>query len=81
MERFYLAQDGKPFIRVWRFEDAPPEFQALSTNGGDEDWVALVPKELAEKYIHWLECPAFGCCDVSDYPLESGAVVRIGSHA
>ena len=30
-------------IKVWRFEDAPKKYRALSTNGGDEDWIAFVP--------------------------------------
>lgn len=81
MASFYLAVDTKPFVRVWRFEDAPKEFQALSRNDGDEDWVALIPVELAGKNIPWSESREFGYCTVWDYPLPSGAVVRIGRHA
>lgn len=29
-------------IRIWQFQDAPEQYRALSTNGGDEDWVAEV---------------------------------------
>ena len=32
-----------PAISVWRFKDAPKEYQALSENGGDEDWVIAIP--------------------------------------
>lgn len=28
---------------VWRFHEAPEKYQALSCNGGDEDWLAFVP--------------------------------------
>lgn len=70
-------------IRVWRFEDAPKELQDLSTNGGDEDWVALIPPRLKDAYIPWLEQPSFGCCDVDSYehPELPGYTVKIGCHA
>lgn len=71
-------------IRVWRFHDAPEELQALSTNGGDEDWLALIPPKLAEDWIGWLDSgSSFGCCSVDSYthPELPGFVVKIGSHA
>lgn len=69
-------------IQVWRWEDAPEEYRALSTHGGDEDWVALVPKEMAAEYIGWMEDGSpFGCCSVSKDMLPNGDVVRIGAHA
>lgn len=72
-------------IAVWRFEDAPVFLQDLSTNGGDEDWLAVVPDYLVEEgyYIPWLEVPAFGCCCVDRYPHPEtpGFEVVIGSHA
>jgi hypothetical protein len=70
-------------ILVWRFDDAPAEFSALSTNGGDEDWVAVVPAEMAGDYIAWLDFGrgGFGLCDVSSYTLPDGRAVYIGSHA
>jgi len=30
-------------ISVWPFHEAPAELRALSSSGGDEDWVILVP--------------------------------------
>ena len=33
-------------IQVWRFDGAPEEYQRLATQGGDEDWLAVVPKGL-----------------------------------
>ncbi len=69
-------------ILVWAFYDAPEEYRKLSTNGGDEDWVAVVPAALSGKWIPWLESnSAFGVCDVSTYPLSDGRSVYIGSHA
>jgi hypothetical protein len=46
---------NKNFIVIWRFEDAPEELQALSDHGGDEDWVALVPPNLKDEYIGWMD--------------------------
>ena len=69
------------FITVWRWEDAPEEFKALSTHGGDEDWVAFVPSFLKDTYIGWMdEGSSFGCCSVSEHEVKNG-VVRIGAHA
>lgn len=70
------------FIKVWKFEDAPKELQGLSTHGGDEDWVALIPPKLAGEWIGWMESgSSFGCCSVSEYKLPDGSMVRIGAHA
>ena len=72
-------------IRVWLFEDAPEELRSLSTNGGDEDWVALLPPKLADyAWIGWLaEGSPFGCASVETHthPELPGYVVKIGCHA
>lgn len=64
-------------IRVWRFSDAPAELQ-FGDNGGDEDWLALVPPEYADEWIGWLDSGgAFGCCGVNQYRvLKDGNVER-----
>ncbi len=69
-------------ISVWRYKDAPLHLQAFSQHGGDEDWVALVPKGFKDRhYIGWLESGGpFGCCDVSIEETEYG-FVYIGAHA
>lgn len=67
-------------IQVWRFKDAPEEYRKLSTNGGDEDWVAFVPDTLKDDWIGWMESPSFGCCCVDEYPIQGG-IIRIGCHA
>jgi hypothetical protein len=68
-------------IKVWPFHHAPPELQALSDNGGDEDWLALVPPSLKGQWIGWLEVGRFGVCDVNEYLQPDGSVVCIGVHA
>lgn len=68
-------------IKVWKWQDAPEEFKALSNHGGDEDWVAFVPDSMKDEYIGWMEDGThFGCCDVSEHSVPGG-VVRIGAHA
>ena len=72
----------KNLIRVYRWQDAPDKYRALSNHGGDEDWVAIVPYELAEScYIPWLDVGPFGVCDVSEHHNFPGFIVFIGAHA
>lgn len=72
--------NNKYLIKVWPFEHAPDKYKKLSQNGGDEDWIAFVPDPLSDAYINWLECPAFGCFDVSEYKV-SGGIIKIGAHS
>jgi len=71
-------------IRVWRYEDAPKELQDLSSNGGDEDWLAEVPPSFREAFVWWLEPGTpFGCSgvEVKDHPAKPGWQIHIGSHS
>ncbi len=70
-------------IRVWRFEDAPDELKALSNHGGDEDWLAYVPRVLDATFIPWLEADSggFGPCDIQKIKITGGGRVFIGAHA
>jgi hypothetical protein len=71
-------------IKIWSFYDAPQELQELSTNGGDEDWIAVVPDYLKKEWISWLEPGStFGCFCVNEYdhPTIKGYEVRIGCHS
>lgn len=72
-----------PFIKIWAFHDAPAEYRALSSHGGDEDYLALIPKEWIETQPIpvWLEYGSFGVCDISHHELSDGSVVCIGAHA
>jgi hypothetical protein len=37
----------------------------LSTHGGDEDWLAIIPHQMTNKYISWMgEGTPFGICDI-----------------
>ena len=82
---------NETMIRVWPFEDAPLQYQALSPHGGDEDWVAVVPAILARRYanpysdetwIHWLQSGSpFGRCSITMHELPDGSQLFIGAHA
>ena len=65
---------------VWQWWDAPSELRALSPHGGDEDYVALLPKDASQP--SWMDTgTSFGCCDVSEHELPDGRRVFIGAHA
>ena len=67
-------------ITVWSFYDAPAELRALSPHGGDEDWLALVPRGVPQPL--WMESGTpFGCCEVSEHPQDDDSTVYIGAHA
>lgn len=72
----------KNAIIVWKFDDAPEDLRNLSRNGGDEDWLAVVPAHMANEWIGWLEDPTpFGVCCIQEEILADGRKVVIGSHA
>jgi hypothetical protein len=67
------------FIRVWAYHQAPIALRDLSTNGGDEDWIAVVPYGMHRPL--WMEeGTAFGCCSVDAFEILAGTVY-IGSHS
>ncbi len=71
-----------PPILVWRFAEAPEEYQKRSPHGGDEDWLALVPPHIVIQGIpDWLESPGFGVMKTSLHALHPGFVIVIGVHS
>ena len=77
--REVLHEENVIRITVWRFDDAPSHYRALSEHGGDEDWLAFVPEGFGE--VPWLRGGSlFGPCEVSMHEVTSG-VVHIGAHA
>jgi hypothetical protein len=71
--------DGTVIV-VWRFHEAPWELQCLSPHGGDEDWLAWFPPGNNDR-PSWAEGGSFGCCDVAEITLKSGARICIGAHS
>jgi len=43
-----FVKDVDKMIRCWNFADAPALIQKLSTHGGDEELVFVIPLELEE---------------------------------
>ena len=35
-------------IKVWPWENAPEDYKAICSQGGDEDWIVFVPYELRD---------------------------------
>lgn len=75
-------------IMVWPFYEAPGWLRRLSTHGGDEDWVALVPARLKEagiiQYFFTQELRLrnpFGISSIGRHELPNGDVAYIGAHA
>ena len=53
----------------------------LSNNGGDEDFIGLIPPRYNGKWPRWMEQPYFGCSSVDEYHTKDGWEIRIGAHA
>ena len=68
-------------IQFWHFREAPEMYRKLSTNGGDEDYLAFVPNTTDAPY--WMQDSGygvFGTFCVDEYQVEGGTVY-IGSHS
>jgi hypothetical protein len=67
-------------IKIFAFYDAPEELRMLSQNGGDEDWIAIIPPRWqVPAFLE--EGGSFGCCTVQEAQHWSGCTILIGCHA
>jgi len=66
-------------VVVWPFGEAPLELRNLSLNGGDEDWLVVVPAALNLSYIPWAD--TYGLHQVERWDLGEDGCVIIWSHA
>lgn len=82
MEEINNMREKRSPILMWRFEDAPTEYQARSPHGGDEDWVVYVPSHYLDEWMPWLEegLGSIGVCSISKHETEGG-MVFIGAHS
>lgn len=75
----------KPVAVIYDFDDAPLEYKQLSTHGGDEDWVIVMPKDTALPFpMYYLESGsdyADGWGHIDAHELEDGTKVIILAHA
>lgn len=70
-------------IKIWSFRHAPEEYRKLSTNGGDEDWLVLIPASECNDYMwqpRWLTS-IDSCNEPQEIVMPNGDRVYIGSHA
>ncbi len=77
-------------IIVWPWRDAPESLRALSTHGGDEDWIAPLPASYDEAskdsdYIPtWVQGGGTSSIEWHDEDpevLEDGRLVFIGANS
>jgi hypothetical protein len=68
-------------IVVWIFDFAPEEYRKRA-NGEDADWLAYIPRALADVEIPWMaDGSKFGCAGVDQIELPNGDLLRVGCHA
>lgn len=78
----YLS--GRPIpdcIQVYPWDKAPEVLRDLSDNGGDEDWLAVIPPSLSANRDGYSWLDHLGCCSNDHTELRDGWVVVIGAHA
>ena len=66
-------------IFVWSWVDAPLALKKHVSHGGDEDWVALVPKDYGT--ILWMDSYNTAWGDTREFILPDGRKVVSGAHA
>jgi hypothetical protein len=70
-------------ITIWRYEDAPEEYKQ-HFESSDCDWIAHVPKDYLKQHHYvpiWLDSPVFGCCEVDEFTLDNGDILRASYHS
>lgn len=73
------AEDLAGALLVWRFQDTPEDWKWSAHQGGDEDWVTLVPDGVDAP--SWLdEGSSYGCCSVEQVVVEVGTL-HVGCHS
>lgn len=78
-ETFNAVISENPVLTVWTWGNAPMKEKWSAGNGGDEDWVTFVPKNVTAP--SWLdEGSAYGCCSVN-ITEYNGGTIHVGCHA
>lgn len=69
------------YISIYKWDDAPQMWRDLSTNGGDEDYIAFVPFGFSAHpdELPFLRWGVFGNF-VDEYKVPGG-IILISSHA
>lgn len=80
-KNIYPQQGVATAVLVWRFDDGPEVYKNMSNNGGDEDWIALIPPGFYSDYMPiWVD-NLDTCHDPQIYEIAQGYKIVIGSHA
>jgi hypothetical protein len=67
-----MSAEPKEPIKIWPFHEAPLGLREFcNANGGDEDWLVLVPPHLGEDELYWLNEDRLGCCCVDVYEFDA----------
>jgi hypothetical protein len=71
-------------IKVWVWDDAPGDLQVLYNQGGDENWLVLIPKEIVGEVLEygvpfWIEAMD-SLREPKQFTHDNGDVVFVGSH-
>lgn len=75
----YISSNQEQVVKVWRFTDAPTEYQRLAWNGGNGDWIALVPVEYGS-IPFFIEQMSSGLFWVGVYAVDEG-LLYIGANS
>jgi hypothetical protein len=75
-----MSEKQKKVIIFWEFDDAPLEWQELSENSRDEDWIALASFYFGENMPSIVEKVSSGLFLVQQYVVDEGTIY-IGAHA
>jgi hypothetical protein len=83
--QYALREHQESHVKIFEFKNAPQELKLLSCNGGDEDWIAILPNDFNDGFRpFWLEeGTSFGCCCVDEYehPNYPNCKILIGCHS
>jgi hypothetical protein len=78
-----FAQDYRSSL-VWRFDQAPAALRDLFQQGGDEDYLAIIPDALETDWVTFNEevfnNASFGCAHISRYECPP-FVILVGTHS
>ncbi len=67
-------------IQIWNFDDAPKEYKDMSENGGDEDYIAFIPRSMIHTVAYSLFISKLQN-ENTEYHFASNGFIVIVSHA
>lgn len=80
--RFHLAAIDP--VQIWPFERIPQWVRDIIgelPNGGDEDWVAVLPAHYRGELPKFLDIPPFKISHNEIFKLHDGSLILVGCHS